>query len=118
MDTRRLGRTGHESTVAVLGCAAYGRAEPTETAASFHAALAAGVNHIDIAPQYGDAQRLVGPLLPPVRDRLFIGCKTMRKNAEGVRAQLEESLELLRCEQFDLYQMHAVTDVAELDARA
>jgi predicted aldo/keto reductase-like oxidoreductase len=53
-----------------------------------------------------------------VRDRLFVACKTLRKNPDGVRAQLEESLTLLGCDQFDLYQLHAVTDLDELDARA
>jgi aryl-alcohol dehydrogenase-like predicted oxidoreductase len=118
METRRLGRTGHQSTVAVLGAAAYARSDPETTARSFSEALARGVNHLDIAPQYGDAQRLVGPLVPAVRDRLFVGCKTLRKNGDGVRAQLEESLQLLGCDAFDLYQLHAVTDVDELDRRA
>ena len=53
-----------------------------------------------------------------MRDRLFVACKTMRHDPDGVRAQLEESLTLLRCDSFDLYQMHAVTDLDELDARA
>jgi predicted aldo/keto reductase-like oxidoreductase len=61
---------------------------------------------------------LLGPLVGAVRDRLFVACKTTRHDPGGVRAQLEESLSLLRCDQFDLYQMHAVTDLDELDARA
>jgi aryl-alcohol dehydrogenase-like predicted oxidoreductase len=119
MLTRTLGRTGHDSSIAVLGGAAFARCSPEEAAIGFAAALDAGVNHLDIAPQYGDAQRNVGPLLTPdVRDRLFVACKTLRKNGDGVRAQLEESLTLLQCERFDLYQLHAVTDLDELDARA
>jgi aryl-alcohol dehydrogenase-like predicted oxidoreductase len=102
----------------VLGCAAFWDADPDTTAASFELALATGVNHIDVAPQYGRAQELVGPLIPAVRDRLFVACKTLRHDPGGVRAQLEESLELLHCDNFDLYQLHAVTDVDELDARA
>ena len=78
----------------------------------------AGVNHLDIAPQYGRAQELLGPCIPAVRDRLFVACKTLRHSADGVRAQLEESLTLLRCDRFDLYQMHAVTDLGELEARS
>jgi aryl-alcohol dehydrogenase-like predicted oxidoreductase len=54
----------------------------------------------------------------PVRDELFVACKTLRRNPDGVRAQLEDSLRLLRCDAFDLYQVHAVTDLDELDARA
>jgi aryl-alcohol dehydrogenase-like predicted oxidoreductase len=80
--------------------------------------MATGVNHIDVAPQYGRAQELLGPLIPPVRDRVFVACKTLRHSADGVRAQLEESLELLHCDYFDLYQLHAVTDLSELDARS
>jgi aryl-alcohol dehydrogenase-like predicted oxidoreductase len=113
-----LGRTGHHSSVAVLGGAAFYDADPDTTRAGFEAALAAGVNHLDVAPQYGRAQELLGPLIPAVRDRLFVACKTLRHHPDGVRAQLEESLELLGCDHFDLYQLHAVTDLAELDARA
>jgi aryl-alcohol dehydrogenase-like predicted oxidoreductase len=117
--TRRLGRTGHDSSIAILGGAAFARCTPEETAPAFAAAVAQGVNHLDIAPQYGEAQRNVGPLLTPeVRSQLFVACKTLRKNGDGVRAQLEESLGLLRCEAFDLYQLHAVTDLDELEARA
>jgi len=71
-----------------------------------------------VAPQYGRAQELLGPFIPAVRDRLFVGCKTLRHNPEGVRAQLEESLTLLHCDSFDLYQLHAVTDLDELERRA
>ena len=118
METRRLGRTGHRSSVAVLGAAAYWDGDPVTAAVSFHGALAAGVNHLDVAPQYGRAQELLGPLLPPVRDRLFVGCKTLRHSYDGVRAQLDESLSLLGCEYFDLYQLHAVTGLEELDRRS
>lgn len=104
--------------MAILGGAAFSRSNPEETERAFQLALDAGVNHLDIAPQYGDAQRLVGRVLPPVRDRLFVACKTLRKNADGVRAQLEESLALLGCESFDLYQLHAVTSLEVLDERA
>ncbi len=117
MLTRRLGRTGHESSVAVLGGAAFWGTDPDVTASTFSAALDAGVNHLDVAPRYGHAQEALGPLVGPVRDRLFVACKTMRHDPDGVRAQLEESLTLLRCEHFDLYQMHAVTDLDELEAR-
>jgi aryl-alcohol dehydrogenase-like predicted oxidoreductase len=115
---RRLGRTEHESSVAVLGAAAFWNSDTGDAEPAFDAALAAGVNHLDIAPQYGAAEAAVGPLIPARRDRLFIGCKTLRHNADGVRAQLENSLSLLGCDSFDLYQLHAVCDVEELDARA
>lgn len=117
METRRLGRTEHQSSIAVLGGAAFARCTPEEAEAGFNEALARGINHLDIAPSYGAAEDLVGPLVPAVRDRLFVACKTTRRNADGVRAQLEESLTKLGCDRFDLYQMHAVTDLDVLEER-
>lgn len=118
METRTLGRTGHASSVAILGGAAFWDTTPERAARVARAAIESGVNHIDVAPQYGKAQELLGPTVGDERHRLFVGCKTLRKDPDGVRAQLEESLELLRCDSFDLYQLHAVTDLAELDSRA
>jgi aryl-alcohol dehydrogenase-like predicted oxidoreductase len=118
MQRRRLGRTGHQSSLAIFGAACLWGSDPETAARVFGAALEAGVNHVDVAPQYGRAQELLGPLVPAVRDRVFMACKTLRHNREGVRAQLEESLQILRCESFDLYQLHGVTDLAELDSRA
>lgn len=118
MERRRLGRTGHGSSLAILGAAAFAEVDGEAAARSFRLALDRGVNHLDIAPRYGRAEELLGPLLPGVRDRLFVACKTSRRGAAGVRAQLEESLRVLRVDAFDLYQMHAVTTVEELDARA
>ena len=117
MQRRRLGRTGHESSVAILGGAAFALSTTDEAEPAFASALARGVNHLDIAPRYGQAERAVGPLVPPVRDRLFIGEKTTRRASDGVRAQLDESLQRLGTDHVDLYQMHAVTGVDVLDER-
>jgi len=118
VEMRRLGRTGHRSSVAILGGAAFSDADPDTTESAFRAALDVGVNHLDVAPHYGRAEALLGPCIPAVRDRLFVACKTLRHGADGVRAQLEESLSVLRCDSVDLYQLHAVTDMEELDARS
>lgn len=118
MQTRRLGRTGHHSSVAVLGAAAFWSSTPDEAAAGFALALDRGVNHLDIAPQYGNAETVVGPLVPAVRDRLFVAGKTMRKNPDGVRAQFDDTRRLLGCDVLDLYQAHAVTSLADLEERA
>jgi len=119
VERRRLGRTGHESSVAILGGAAFWATESAEDARpSFELALDAGVNHLDIAPQYGNAERVVGPLVPAVRERLFVAGKTLRSNADGVEAQFDATRRLLGCEVLDLYQAHGVTDLAVLDARA
>ena len=117
METRRLGRTEHRSSIAILGGAAFAGCTPEEAEAGFSFALEHGVNHLDIAPRYGMAEDLVGPLVPAVRDRLFVACKTTRRDPAGVRAQLEQSLEKLGTDHFDLYQMHAVTDLDVLEER-
>ena len=118
MQRRRLGRTDHESSVAILGGAAFAFATTDEAEPAFSMALGRGVNHLDIAPRYGEAERAVGPLIPAVRDRLFLGEKTTRRAADGVRAQLDESLERLHTDHVDLYQLHAVTSLEVLDERA
>jgi diketogulonate reductase-like aldo/keto reductase len=118
MERRRLGRTGHESTVGILGGAAFWASSPDEARAGFEMAIAAGINHLDIAPQYGAAEDVVGPLVPAVRDRLFVGGKTLRANPEGVRAQFDDTRRKLGCEVLDLYQAHGVTSLEELDRRA
>ena len=119
VERRRLGRTGHESSVAILGGAAFwASGSPEEARPSFELALDAGVNHLDIAPQYGNAERAVGPLIPAVRERLFVAGKTLRSNPDGVEAQFDDTRRLLGCDVLDLYQAHGVTDVEVLDARA
>jgi aryl-alcohol dehydrogenase-like predicted oxidoreductase len=119
MEQRRLGRTEHQSSVAVLGGAAFWATESSDDARPvFEMALARGVNHLDIAPQYGNAERMVGPLVPAVRDTLFVAGKTLRTNPDGAEAQFDDTRRLLGCEVLDLYQAHGVTSIAELDARS
>lgn len=118
LPTCRLGRTEHRSSRAVLGGAAFWDATPTEAEGPFHDAIARGVNHLDIAPQYGRAEAAVGAHIPAVRDRLFVAAKTLRSHPDGVRAQLEDSLRTLGCDHLDLYQAHGVTDLEDLDRRS
>src|SRR5438874_3845636 len=116
MERRRLGRTGHESSVAILGGAAFWDTTVDVVADAFAKADAAGVNHLDIAPSYGKAEQLAGEVLPAYRDRWFVGCKTMARDRDGARKELERSLELLHTDHFDIYQFHAVTSDDELAA--
>jgi aryl-alcohol dehydrogenase-like predicted oxidoreductase len=76
------------------------------------------VNHLDIAPQYGAAESVVGPHLAMRRDDLFIAGKTLRANPEGVTDQFDNTRRLLNADVLDLYQAHAVTTLAELDRRS
>jgi aryl-alcohol dehydrogenase-like predicted oxidoreductase len=118
VERRRLGRTGHESSVAVLGGAACWAASVEEAGDWLRLALDHGVNHLDIAPQYGAAESVVGPHLAAHRDELFIAGKTLRANPDGVADQFDTTRRLLNADVLDLYQAHAVTSLEELDRRS
>jgi aryl-alcohol dehydrogenase-like predicted oxidoreductase len=115
MLTRRFGRTSHMSTVAIYGTAALYNGTPEMAAQATEQILAAGINHIDIAPGYGKAEELMGPWIEKTRDQFFLGCKTTERTKEGAAAELRRSLEKLRTDKFDLHQLHAVTTFEELD---
>ncbi len=116
METRRFGRTGHMSTVAIFGAAALSDVSQEEADSAMEQIIAAGVNHIDVAPSYGQAELRIGPWMPRQRDRFFLGCKTMERTRQGAWDEMQGSLKRLQTEAFDLYQCHAVTTMEELDA--
>ncbi|MHC5173207.1 MAG: aldo/keto reductase [Planctomycetota bacterium] len=72
-----------------------------------------GVNYFDVAPSYGDgeAEIKLGPALEPYRKESFLACKTTERNYESAKKEFERSLERLKTDHFDLYQLHAITDV-------
>jgi aryl-alcohol dehydrogenase-like predicted oxidoreductase len=116
METRRFGRTGHASTVAIFGGAAFWECDQEEADRVMEMVIAAGVNHIDVAPSYGQAELRIGPWMKSERARFFLNCKTMERIREGAWRELHESLERLQTDHFDLYQCHAVTTKEELDS--
>lgn len=116
METRRFGRTAHMSTVAVFGAAAFWEITQEDADKVIESVIAAGINHIDVAPSYGQAEIRIGPWMPRARGRFFLGCKTMERTKAGAWKEMQESLERLQTEAFDLYQCHAITTMEELDA--
>jgi aryl-alcohol dehydrogenase-like predicted oxidoreductase len=116
MERRRLGRTGHWSSVITLGAAGIGRVDQEVADQAIRTALDAGVNHVDVAPSYGEAELRLRPWLPEIRDRVFLGCKTRERTREGAWRELHRSLERLGVDRLDLYQLHAVGKRPELDA--
>lgn len=74
-----------------------------------------GVNYYDVAPNYGNAQEKLGPALKPYRKNCFLACKTHERNAIGAQKNLEESLKLLQTDHFDLYQLHALSSVEQVE---
>src|SRR4029453_14395839 len=93
METRRLGRTGHMSSVVTFGSAGIGRVAQDVADRAIEAALAHGGNHIDVAPRYGEAELRLKPWMPRIRRDVFLGCKTIERTSEGGSAELGRSLE-------------------------
>ena len=116
METRRFGRTGHLSTVAIFGAAALSQVSQEEADRAMELIIEAGVNHIDIARSYGEAELRVGPWMPRERSRFFLGSKTTERTKEAAWKELQETLTRLQIEVLDLYQIHAVTTMEELDS--
>lgn len=115
MEKRRLGRIGHETSVLVYGAAALAQVPQEVADASLQQALDAGINHLDTAASYGDAEERMGPTLDRVRDQVFLATKSGQRRADDAWAELERSLELLHTDHIDLWQVHAVCDLPELD---
>jgi aryl-alcohol dehydrogenase-like predicted oxidoreductase len=116
MEKRRFGRSGHMSTVAIFGAAAFYEVSQEDADRVMEQVIAAGINHIDVAPSYGQAEERIGPWMKRERDRFFLGCKTMERTSEGAWKELHQSLNRLHVKSFDLYQCHAVTTMQDLDA--
>ncbi len=76
-----------------------------------------GVNYYDVAPSYfdGEAETKLGHALQPFRNKIFLACKTQKRDAKGAAEELEQSLKRIGTDHFDLYQFHAVTKVDEVD---
>ena len=78
-------------------------------------AIDSGINYFDVAPSYGDAEIKLGPALEPYRKNVFLACKTGKRTRQEARTELEQSLKNLRTDHFDLYQLHAVTSLEDVD---
>ena len=115
MEKRRFGRTEHQSTVAVFGTAAFYEISQSRADEVMEYILSTEINHIDIAPGYGQAEERMGPWLAKERERFFLGCKTQERTKKSAAKELRLSLEILQVYHFDLFQLHAVTSMDELD---
>jgi predicted aldo/keto reductase-like oxidoreductase len=104
------------STLAVFGAVALGQLDQTKADETIKDVIEAGINHIDIAPTYGNAEIRLGAWMPKIRKDFFLGCKTMERDKQGAIDEFQRSLARLQVDYFDLYQLHAVTTMLELDA--
>ncbi len=115
MQKRPLGRTGQIDSVVILGAAAFWETSQQVANESLDLATARGINHIDVAASYNQAEERVGPWLESRRDQFFLSTKTEQRTRADSWSELQRSLKRLRTDHIDLYQLHAVVSFEELD---
>lgn len=115
MKKRKYGKNGIELSVIGFGGILVMNESAEDSARVVSKAVDAGINYFDVAPQYGNAQDMLGPALKPFRKDVFLACKTLERTADEARRDLEESLRLLKTDYFDLYQLHSVTTREDVD---
>lgn len=108
IERRPFGRTGHLSSCTLFGAAALGRVTQAEADHTMELLLAADVNHIDTANSYGESERRLGAWTGRYRERFFLATKTEQRSYAGAKEHLHRSLDLLRTDHVDLWQMHVM----------
>ncbi len=112
---RPYGRAKDQISVIGFGGIVVKDVTPEQAARYVSEAVDRGVNYFDVAPSYGNAQERLGPALKPHRDKAFLACKTTRRDAAGAQRELDESLRLLQTDHVDLYQLHAITSLEDVE---
>lgn len=111
--TQPFGRTGHMSTRTLFGAAALGGVTQQEADQTLELLFQYGINHIDTAASYGDAELRIGPWMGQHRDKFFLATKTEKRPYAEARDQIRESLRRMRVERLDLIQIHSLSDPEE-----
>ncbi|HEY42636.1 MAG TPA: aldo/keto reductase [Anaerolineae bacterium] len=107
-----FGRTGHTSTRLIFGAYALSKATQAEADRILELLLESGVNHIDTAPMYGNAEKCIGPWMEKHRGEFFLATKSRKRTYQGAWDDLKRSLDRLRVDHVDLWQMHGLTGPA------
>ena len=108
-----FGSTGHISTRTLFGAAALGNVTQEQADDTLATLLDYGVNHIDTAASYGEAELRIAPWMRNHRDDFFLATKTEKRSYTESRAQIDDSLRRLNVEQLDLLQLHSLGDEAD-----
>jgi aryl-alcohol dehydrogenase-like predicted oxidoreductase len=103
------------STRAIFGAAALSSVTQDEADRTLEVLLQYGVNHIDTAASYGDAELRIGPWMDRHRQDFFLATKTGRRTYQEARDEIHRSLERLRVDHVDLIQLHNLVDPIEWD---
>jgi aryl-alcohol dehydrogenase-like predicted oxidoreductase len=113
--TMPFGRTGHQSSRVLFGGAALSRVTQDTADRTLEVLLEYGVNHLDVAASYGEAELRVKPWLKREPNRFFLATKTGERRAEQAREELHRSLDRLGVDHVDLWQLHNLADPIEWD---
>lgn len=108
IERRPFGRTGHMSTCTLFGAAALGGVTQAEADRTIELLLDRGVNHIDTANSYGESEKRLGPWTGRYRDKFFLATKTEERTYQAAKEHLHRSLDLLKTDHIDLWQMHVM----------
>lgn len=115
IDKQPFGRTGHMSTRTLFGSAALWALSQSKADRTLGVLKYYGINHIDTAASYGDAELRIGPWMAQDRDEFFLATKTDKRTYQEAWEQIRLSLERLQVEQVDLLQLHNLVDPKEWD---
>ena len=110
-----FGGTGHHSTRVIFGAAALGSVSKADADRSLELLLQHGVNHIDVAASYGDAELRIASWLSLHPNTFFLATKTGERSYRGAREEIRRSLDRLGVDHVDLIQLHNLVDVIDLD---
>ncbi len=110
-----FGRTGHNSSRTIFGAAALSKVTQAAADRTLEVLLRHGVNHIDVAASYGDAELRIAPWLKREPQRFFLATKTGERTAKRAREELHRSLDRLGVDHVDLWQLHNLADPIEWD---
>jgi len=108
-----FGRLGHTSTRTLFGAAALSHVSQAEADRALDVLLKYGVNHIDVAASYGEAELRVAPWLKRHPGHFFVATKTGKRSAQEAKEELHRSLERLEVDHVDLWQLHNLADPIE-----
>lgn len=114
---RAFGKTGEKLTVIGQAGGRFPLINFEEASAIVRRAYDLGINYFDNARAYWDgrSEEVYGAVLPPFRKKVFITSKSAGRTRAAAEADLEKSLRALKTDYLDLWQMHAVSEMSEVD---
>lgn len=115
IEVQAFGRSGHMSTRTIFGAASLSAVTQEEADRTLEVLLHYGVNHIDVAASYGDAELRIAPWLERYRGHFYLATKTGARTAQEAKEELHRSLERMRVDYVDLWQLHNLVDPIEWD---